>query len=104
MEKFITNPNIKILTGFISELDYIKDGLKKQFNPEFKNGNRYLLNGLDVLQEQDFNIDELLQELKQDLEGRSNLEKEAQKRLKDFERDRENWVRPQQDINLEEEQ
>ncbi len=39
MEKFISNPNIKILTGFISELDYIKDGLKKQFNPEFKNGN-----------------------------------------------------------------
>ena len=43
MEKFITNPNIKILNSFLSELDYIKEGIKKQFNPEFKTGNRYLL-------------------------------------------------------------
>jgi hypothetical protein len=47
MERFISNPNIKIITNFISELDYIKDGIKKQFNPEFKNNNKYLFAGLD---------------------------------------------------------
>ena len=48
MEKFISNPNIKILTNFISELDFIKEGLWKQFNPEFKTGNKYLIEGLMV--------------------------------------------------------
>jgi hypothetical protein len=42
MERFITNPNIKIITNHISELDYIKEGMRKQFNPEFKANNKYI--------------------------------------------------------------
>lgn len=78
MERFISNPNIKIITNFISELDYIKDGIKKQFNPEFKNNNKYLFAGLDQIKDSSFNLDQLINDLKVDLETKSNLEKEAQ--------------------------
>jgi hypothetical protein len=37
------------------------------------------------------------------LDGRSNLEKEAQKRLKEFEREKDNWNRPNV-INTNEDQ
>ena len=42
-----------------------------------------------------------MNELKHDLDNRSNLEKEAQKRLKESEREREEWTRPKTQINLE---